>query len=183
MLTAWGDESGSRPDLDPGTYLLAAALLDENDVSAARDAMESLRIEEPKVHWHGSSETRRIELVEAVIGLPVAAIVVVHHDTDATDRRHRRKCLEHLLPHLADVPCSKITFESRSSLDASDLATMQLLRNRRAISNTLRIAHAVGRLEPVLWISDIICGAVVQSRIGQSRYLDLLGGSVDLHEI
>lgn len=183
MLTAWGDESGSRPDLDPGAYLLGAAMIEENDVPAVRAAMELLQLEETKVHWHGSSETRRIELVSAVFELPVASIVVVHCDTDATDRRHRRKCLEHLLPHLAEIPCSTITFESRSSLDASDLATMQLLRSRRAISNTLKIEHAVGRLEPALWVADIVCGAVVQSRIGHPRYLDLLGASVELHEI
>ncbi|MFI2220324.1 hypothetical protein ACH47B_26895 [Rhodococcus sp. NPDC019627] len=67
MLTAWGDESGSQPDRDPNTYLLAAALCDEEDVPTVRKAMEALRLgHETKVHWHGSSSDRRHELVAAV---------------------------------------------------------------------------------------------------------------------
>ena len=183
MLTAWADESGSRPDLDPGTYLLTAALCDDDDVAEMRKTLEGLRIGEPKLHWHGSSDQRRAELVTAVAQLPVTGFVVVHVDKDADDRRHRRKCMEFLLPHLADMPCSTITFESRGRLDFSDLATMQLLRSRRVIESTMRIEHAVGRAEPALWAADIVCGAVVQARIGNSAYLDVLGGAVEIHTI
>lgn len=183
MLTAWADESGSRPDLDPGAYLLAAALCDDDDVAGMRKTLEGLRIGEPKLHWHGSSDERRGELVEVVAGLPVTGFVVVHIDADADDRRHRRKCMEFLLPHLAHMPCSTITFESRGQLDGSDLATMQMLRSRRVIESTVRIEHAVGRNEPALWAADIVCGAVVQARIGNRDYLDVLGSAVEIHTI
>jgi len=36
MLTAWGDESGSQPNRDPDTYLIAAALCDDDDRSRSR---------------------------------------------------------------------------------------------------------------------------------------------------
>ncbi|MED5815222.1 hypothetical protein VST63_22915 [Mycolicibacterium sp. 050232] len=183
MLTAWADESGSRPDLDPGAYLLAAVLCEEDDTAELRKAMEGLRIGEKKLHWHGSSSDRRADLVRAVAELPVTGLIVVHCDRDADDRRHRRKCMEFLLPHLADMPCSTITFESRGTVDHSDLATMQMLRSRRAIDATLRIEHAVGLVEPALWAADIVCGAVVQARIGNSDYLDVLGSGVELHAI
>jgi hypothetical protein len=81
------------------------------------------------------------------------------------------------------MPCATITFESRGRLDFSDLATMQLLRSRRIIESTVRIEHAVGRTEPALWAADIVCGAVVQARIGNSAYLDVLGGAVEIHTI
>lgn len=183
VLTAWADESGSRPDLDPGAYLLAAVLCEDDDVAEIRKTMEGLRSSEPKLHWHGSSQERRGELVETVARLPVTGFVVVHVDRDANDRRHRRKCMEFLLPHLADMPCSTITFESRGQLDASDLATLQMLRSRRVIEPTLRIEHAVGRMEPALWAADIVCGAVVQSRTGNRDYLDALSGAVELHTV
>lgn len=183
MLTAWADESGSRPDLDPGAYLIAATLCEEEAVPEIRVVMEDLRIGELKLHWHGSSDERRGLLVEAVSSLPVTGFVVVHVDKDADDRRHRRKCMEYLLPHLAYMPCSMITFESRGQLDASDLATMQLLRSRRVIESTLRIDHAVGLTEPALWAADIVCGAVVQARIGNPKYLDTLGAAVEIHSI
>ena len=58
VLTAWADESGSRPDLDPGAYLLAACLCEEDNVSEVRKTLAGLRIGEPKLHWHGSSDER-----------------------------------------------------------------------------------------------------------------------------
>lgn len=183
MLNAWADESGSRPELDPGAYLLGAVLCDDADIDLMRTAMADLRIGEPKLHWHGSSDQRRAEFVKTVSLLPVTGFVVVHVDKAASDRRHRRKCMEFLLPHLAHMPCSTITFESRGQLDASDLVTLQMLRSRRVIQSTLRIEHAVGRIEPALWAADILCGAVVQARIGNTVYLDALSAVVELHEI
>ncbi|WP_254661162.1 MULTISPECIES: hypothetical protein [unclassified Gordonia (in: high G+C Gram-positive bacteria)] len=134
MSTAWADESGSRPDMDPGAYLMSAALCDEDDVDTLRNAMEVLRLAEPKVHWHGSSEQRRTDLVTAVAELPLTGFVVVHVDKESSDRRHRRKCMEFLLPHLADMPCVTITLESRGQQDASDMDMLHKLRARHAVA-------------------------------------------------
>lgn len=183
MLTAWGDESGSQPDRDPDTYLMAAALCDEEDVSEWRKTMEELRLDtETKVHWHGSSPERRHALVEAVATLPMVGLVVIHTD-QASDRRHRRKCLEYLLPNLAEMPCSRITLESRSQQDRSDLDLLQKFRAQKVITSGLRVDHAIGRVEPALWVADIVCGAVVQDRVGNGIYLGKLGGAVDIHHI
>ncbi|EHI43297.1 hypothetical protein OPAG_06572 [Rhodococcus opacus PD630] len=166
-MTAWGDESGSQPDRDPDTYLIAAALCDEDDVPEIRKTMESLRLTtEKKVHWHGSSADRRHDLVEAVAALPLAGLVVIHTEAAVSDRRHRRKCLEYLLPNLAEMPCSHITLESRSHLDASDVDILQKFRAQKVITSSLRVNHAVGMVEPALWVADIVCGAVVQSGSG-----------------
>lgn len=184
MLTAWGDESGSQPDRDPNTYLLAAALCEDDDVPTVRKAMESLRLgHEKKVHWHGSSSDRRHALVTAVSELPLAGLVVIHTEVGASDRRHRRKCLEYLLPNLAEMPCSHITLESRSHLDASDLDILQKFRSQQVITSSLRVNHAIGRAEPALWVADIVCGAVVQSRVGNPEYLEMLAGAIDLKQI
>ncbi len=141
-------------------------LCEEDAVADLRKTMEDLRIGAPKVHWHGSSDDRRADLVAAVAQLPVTGFVVVHLDARSTDRRHRRKCMEYLLPHLADMPCSTITFESRGQLDASDMSTLQMLRSRKVVASTVRIEHAIGRVEPALWAADIVCGAVVHTGLG-----------------
>src|SRR6478752_861975 len=91
-----------------------------------RKTMEALRLStEKKVHWHGSSADRRHDLIEAVAALPLAGLVVIHTEAAVSDRCHRRKCLEYLLPNLAEMPCSHITLESRSHLDASDVDILQ----------------------------------------------------------
>lgn len=184
MLTAWGDESGSRADLDPHTYLVAAALVDDDDIAVVRKSMDDLRLDgEKKVHWHGSSDERRWLLVESAGQLPVASVVVVHNEEKASDRRHRRKCLEYLLPQLAEMPCSHITFESRGQLDQSDQDILDKFRATKVVGPGLRINHSIGRTEPVLWLADIVCGAVVQHRVGNPGYLAHLGGLVDIHHI
>ncbi|OBA66268.1 hypothetical protein A5780_14500 [Nocardia sp. 852002-20019_SCH5090214] len=184
MLTAWGDESGSQPERDPGTYLLAAALVEADDVEVVRKTMDGLRLPgEKKVHWQQSSDERRELLVRTVAELPSVSVVVVHHEQDANDRRHRRKCLEYLLPQLAEMPCSHITFESRKDLDRSDQDILGKFRARKVIGAGLRIHHSVGRTEPVLWVADVVCGAVVQQRVGNPHYLDQLGGLIDIRHI
>ncbi|WP_257890373.1 hypothetical protein [Rhodococcus sp. USK10] len=93
MLTVWGDESGSQPDLDPDTYLIAAALCDEDDVPEVRKTMESLRLTtEKKVHWHGSSADRRHDLIEAVAALPLAGLVVIHTEAAVSGQRPMGWC-------------------------------------------------------------------------------------------
>lgn len=184
MLTAWGDESGSQPHRDPGTYLIAAALCEEEDVPALRKVLNGLRLpREKKVHWHASSTDRRRQLAEAIAASPVAGFVVVHTAVGASDRRQRRKCLEYLLPNLADIRCGTIIFESRGGQDRSDIDLVQKLRARKAIDSALRIGHAVGPAEPALWAADIICGAVVQARVGNHEYLELIARAVDVHLI
>lgn len=44
MLTACADESGSRPDFDPGAYLLTAALCDDEDVAEMRKTLDGRRL-------------------------------------------------------------------------------------------------------------------------------------------
>lgn len=184
MLTAWCDEIGSIPERDPGTYLIAAALIDESAVPAVRKALDDLRLgTEVKAHWHGSSSERREALAARISELPIVGVVVVHSQHDARDRRGRRKCLEYLLPNLAEMPCSTVTFESRGHQDRSDVDLLQKFRARKIIGAGLRIDHVIGRNEPVLWAADIVAGAVVQRRVGEPKFWKPLQASIDIIEL
>lgn len=181
MITGWGDESGSRPDRDPGTYIMATALCEDADLDKIRATMLDVILPgETKVHWHGSDDGRRLDLCEIVAGLPLAGIAVVHHQLDADDRRHRRKCLEAMLPFVADYGCSTITLESRGGQDASDLDILQKFRAQKVVTAPLRLTHSIGRNEAALWVADIICGAITQHRIGDPSYLQVIDSSVDV---
>ncbi|MFQ6331259.1 hypothetical protein ACLMAL_34700 [Nocardia sp. CWNU-33] len=163
---------------------MAAALIEDEDVVVVRKTMDALLLPgETKVHWHGSSTERRPELVGVVAELPVCSIIVVHHDLGAADRRHRRKCLEYLLPTLAHMPCDQVALESRGTMDRSDLDILQKFRARKIITKPLRIDHIRGRAEPVLAVADVVCGAIVQHRVGNPGYLHTLGGLVDIIHI
>lgn len=181
MLNGWGDESGSRPDIDPGTYIMATALCDDADVAEIRAAMEAeILAGETKVHWHGSSDSRRLDLCHRVAALPLTGIAVVHHQLDAVDRRHRRKCLETMLPLVGDYGCSVLTLESRGGQDSSDMDILQKFRAQKVVTSSMRLDHSIGRYEPALWIADIICGAITQDRIRRPEYFAVIGSAVEV---
>lgn len=50
-LRAWVDESGSDHARDPGTYILAAAVVSTIEEDTVRTVMSSLRMSQRKVHW------------------------------------------------------------------------------------------------------------------------------------
>ena len=184
MLTAWGDESGSQPERDPGIYIVAAAVIEDDDVPLVRKTMDGLMLpSETKVHWHGSSDERRHALVDAVTGLPLRGVVVVRHEPEAKDRRHRRKCLEFLLPGLAYIGCERFTLESRGTQDASDLDLLQKFRATKVVKADMRIEHSRGLDESILSVADIMCGAVVQDRVGNSTYLRRFGDRLKIETI
>ena len=77
------------------------------------------------------------------------------HRTRRRPRRQRRgrpaapeKCMEFLVPHLAQMPCTTITFESRDSIPATWPQCSCCFHG--VIESTVRIEHAVGRVEPAL---------------------------------
>ncbi len=149
-----------------------------------RATMSSLQLRgEKKVHWNKANAERRMALIECCTSLPMCGIVVVHNEIGANDRRQRRKCLEHLLPHLDQLECAVLTLESRGGLDASDVDIAYKFRAQHVLGAQLRIEHRIGRNEPVLWVSDIVCGSVVQRRVGNSTYLDKLGGLIEIRAI
>ncbi|HVX29949.1 MAG TPA: hypothetical protein VHA53_05675 [Nitrolancea sp.] len=51
------------------------------------------------------------------------------------------------------------------------------------ISSKMRVGHVAGPREPMLWVPDAICGAVVQDRIGDRTYLKTIRASADLQVI
>ena len=47
---------------------------------------------------------------------------------------------------------------------------MPKLRRTSRLLESTQIEHAAGRLEPLLWIPDIVCGAVFAKLNGQSEF-------------
>ncbi len=176
--TAFVDESGSQENRDPGTYILAAAICDEQHLDTVRDVMHGLRrAKVGKVHWHEESEPRRLQLAAAVAELALERLVVVR-SVDSTEpfERRRRKTMERLLHELTMRDVALLVAESRGPADdRRDRDHLDTLRAARALSGPIRLDHRRGPVEPVLWVADIICGAIVQDRVGNPRPLAALG--------
>lgn len=184
MFSAWGDESGSVAHADPGVYLMAAVVAEPSIAEELRDAMRPLLLAgQKKVHWRGDSHARH-DLVAAVVAeLPIDAVVVVRRGPDGErDERRRRKCFETLAPLLAGLGCTELTLESRGVRDdRRDRDMVDALRASRRLDARLRLEHTPGPADPLLWIADAVCGAVVADRVGRSRWLSLLERRTTIH--
>ena len=187
-MIGWGDESGSDAARDPGTYLMSVVLADPCHTETIQEAMLGLRYgKTPKLHWREELPRRRRKIAETVAALPVAGLVVVRCDPQASDRpeRRRRNCLEHLLPMLADMDTERLALESRGPADdGKDRQMLQHLRRGKRLSRTLRIDHIPGPQDPALWAADALCGAVVSHRVGDDvTYLEVIESSIPVETV
>lgn len=166
--------------------MMAVAMGDPGEAGWLRETMRGLLLKgQRKVHWHDESSDRRVKLVDAIADMPVEGFVVVRTagQGDRLERR-RRKCLELLLRELDGFGCDRLILESRGSADdRRDRAVLEYLRRRREITAPLRLFHEPGPNDPMLWIPDVICGAVGQARAGEFRYFDRIASRVTIRVV
>jgi hypothetical protein len=185
-FVAYVDESEPRQDIDPGTYVLCAAVLSFDSQEGHRELMRALkRPHQKKVHWHEeASDKGRAALVDSVAAMAAEHLVVVRlGDTETRSERRRRLCLERLCYELHALGVSDVIIESRGPSDGLDRKLVDTMRAKKLIDSTLRIEHLPGPAEPLLWVPDVVCGAVAQERYGNPVYMDRLRRSVTIIEV
>lgn len=183
MWRAYVDESESNQRLDPHTYLLAAALIDDEHTAEVRAEVRGLlRPGQRKLHWREESAESRARITKAVAALPALHVIVVRTGVPGErSERRRRKCLERLVYELAARDVRHITAEAREAKsNARELAHLTWLVRSRAVRPGMQLDHVPGPGEPLLWIPDTIAGAVTAARTSTLDYLDLLDGLVDM---
>lgn len=184
---AFIDESGSNSQKDPGTYIMAAGLVLEEEVDALRAVMAELRSPgQAKLHWRDESGRRRRLITEAIAVTKIEHLVVVTSDHRDTSRPARRRhlTLEVLLPELAALGVQQAIMESRGRHDdARDLDSLNLMRGTGFAVDGLRLHHRRGRHEPNLWVPDAVCGIVSANRCGDSSLYSIIQHKVTALEI
>lgn len=176
QLHAWVDESMLVRDQD-GTYLLAAVIADPASCEDTRQVLRALRTgREPKLHWNTEKPARRTRIAAAVAALNIPAVVVIGAPLDhRRQERARRCCMETLLPHLATMGVGQVWLEARTaSLNTKDHHHVEALRGRRLLTSALRVDIAQPSVEPMLWLPDVVAGAVGAARRGEDCYLQPL---------
>lgn len=172
-LAAYADESY---DLDLGVYVLTASLIDQTEAEPIRAVLRELRSGHHKVHWYKSSERRRLTLIGMASKVAYFHVTVGGRGTGVSAERARRKCLESLLVELAAMKIDHLMLESRQHRD--DLRDQQLVmacRRKRLLPHGLHVGFTPGEAEPLLWLPDTVCGAVLAAERGNPIYLAELG--------
>lgn len=174
------------PPQGPGTYLLAAALADPMLCAGVRETMVGLRAPgQAKLHWRNEDDSRRRKIVTAVANCRIASMVIIGTPlAKSKQERGRALCMERLLYELDGLGVDRVYLESRTkTLNARDMTTVVRLRGVNAISSLLRVEIENPSEEPMLWIPDIVVGAVKAARSGQEEYLSRFAPYVEQIEI
>lgn len=175
---AYLDESEPHRERHLGAYILAAAIVPNEEQPTARASVAALKpCRLSKAHWHQQPDPgQRLQLVRTVAAMPGSQLVIVRLGaTDLRPERRRRLCLERMAYELGQLDVQDAVIESRGPADdARDRAMLQALRQRHALTSPLRFEHVAGPIEPLLWAPDVICGAVNESRTGNPEYVALL---------
>ncbi|OEJ36381.1 hypothetical protein BGK72_39070 [Streptomyces agglomeratus] len=179
---AWLDES-FHENSESGFYILAATIIDPtvtDDVRAAIRALKGRR-DTSKSHWTEMDHRQRrhaAQLVAVQSGLHVVAV-----GTPVPKRRQERarsKSLTALVVELHGFEVDQLYIESReAALNKDDISTVARARQTVLPKGTVfRADHVHGRAEPLLWISDIVAGAVHAQRKGDPQYTAMLGDAL-----
>lgn len=183
-LHAWVDES---MHVDAGLYLLAAVICEPGTCDPIRNTLRSLLDEtQPKLHWSSESPERKSKIIETITPLDIAAAVVIGAPMNRRKQeRARAVCMESLAVYLAEQGVTRTYLEARTeSLNERDDRIIRSIRSKQLIPTTLRIEVARPSTEPMLWLPDIVAGAVGHEHVRHdSTYAEPIRSVVDVIHI
>jgi hypothetical protein len=156
-----------------GLYFLGASIVD--DGAAFEDYRRELIAlkprSQPKLHWYDSVPNLRIKAVSAVRGFELEHWAFEHEVLDGdSSERSRRACIEVMMYELVNLGVTQVVFESRGPADDKrDARMIEAMRARKRVQG-VRFDHVRGRAEPMLWVPDVVLGAIESDRRGESLY-------------
>lgn len=182
-MRAYVDESVREQS--PGYYVLAAVVVNDDGIDAVRSTLRGLLMPgAQRLHWHDEREDARASLVKAVGSLDLPALAVVSTPMRRSrQERARALCLTRLLWELAQLDVPAVTVESRQNRDRHDASTIGAARRAGRAHTALRFDHQRPRDEPLLWLPDLVAGAVAVAYAGQAEYLAPLGPRITVIEV
>jgi hypothetical protein len=81
------------------------------------------------------------------------------------------------------APVGSVSVAGSQTQEHDDHKTLDYLRRKRMLGGRLHIDHDVGPTEPMLWISDVCCGAITQMRCGDQHCYGLIQAKLTLINI
>jgi hypothetical protein len=149
------------------------------DLLSLEETCERLGVDVDRVRERASEDDKdKRRLIEALSALELRHVVAVASPIDhKRQERARRKCLERLMPRLAEVGATQVWFESRSEAqDKKDRAMLAALRSCGLLDMSVQADFARPLDEPMLWVPDAVAGAVSAAWKGRNDvYKAMLG--------
>lgn len=157
---------GSR---QPGHYVLAAAIVDDDQADVLRHMLRSLIPRRAaRFHWHEVPAANRLEMCHVLASTGLRHVVVVATPLDP--KRQERVCLSATSRELNDQGVYRLQLETRRQRDAKD---RRFLLGEQRANRLLALQYRFGHpnQEPLLWFPDAVAGAVAAAlAAGETRY-------------
>ncbi|WP_285758623.1 hypothetical protein [Nocardiopsis ansamitocini] len=174
---AYGDESFLESD-SHGFYVLATAVFEPHAIGEARAVMSTLWKGSPtsKLHWNDLTPRQRENVAKTVADLAGFHIVAVGSPVPRRrQERARAVCLNHLVDELHGYGVDTLYLEARDkALNQRDVQTVTGARFNLPRGTRFRVEHHRGGSDPLLWVPDVVAGAVRAHRQGEPLYRDIL---------
>lgn len=166
-LHAFVDESKKRD------YIVAAALITSDDVTAARRAMRDLRIgKQQRIHFKDEDDSRKKQIITAVLSVSAGCRIYVCR----TRRSAREHCLTCMVPDLVDLGVGRLVLERDESTEQLDKRI--LYAQLRKAGSSMNYQHDSPHREPMLWAPDAVAWCWASGGDWRKRVAD----HVDVHE-
>jgi hypothetical protein len=166
---------------DPGLYVLASVVVPSEGAEDVRHALrDALRPRRRRFHWRDEEDGDRQAMAKLAAELQLASVVAVSTPMDRRrPERARRVCMTRLLWELGERGVHDMLFESRQHRDRDDRSHILSAQKAGHAHQALRYAFAGALEEPLLWLPDLVAGAVAYARADVDvQYLETLGAQV-----
>lgn len=183
QLVAYIDESSARRPPRNQEYMVCAAILESDDLDTVRAELRPLLLPgQIKLHWTDERTSRRRKIVETLSTIDSMQAVITHRSAlSKKTERYRRKCLEQMYFELSSMGIRNVTLESRQEAQNSkDIEHIVALQGQGQGAG-IRLQHVRGGDDPLLWIPDIVLGALNSVYLGEEQYWDQLHDKVILN--
>lgn len=185
LRTAFADESFSEHPT-AGFYVLAAVVLDSTSGEEVREAMLGLRQRlrgrraNDKLHWNHLARGQREQAVKQVAALACLHVVTIGSPVpQRRQERARAACLTRLVLELHGMGVRQLLMEAREQeLNRRDVHTVAGARFLLPKGSSFHVDHDHGTGEPILWVADLVAGAVRAHRLGDPTSRDALDNCV-----
>lgn len=148
-VTLYLDESKTKD------YLIVAAAVITTDAATIRKALNEMRMKgQRRIHFVHESDSRRRELLSAMIELRVRTHV--YKVTGLNDVQARARCLEAIVEDLPGLGASRLVLERDDSIVQADRRHLRAALDARGLREQISYDHERAQAEPLLWPADAV---------------------------
>ena len=178
LLNAYIDESVHD---DHGLYVIAAVLARPELRSSVADALRGTLPMDRRPHWHIEDDATRAKLAAVVGTLDIDARAYgCRFETSRRTEAARARAIGWFLVDL-DVPLDELVLDRRER--SQDRKDKRLLANVLPKRRPITYRHATTAAEPLLWVADVVAGAVAATWLRRSDHLEVLHRALSVCEL